>query len=143
MCSIFNESPFKQIPQVITPRVINQLIYFHLSLPMVKGGPTSTTFLLVERIFAIMAINLDKVAKIEPSATDLYVSSLLGPLGLFHRTSLMKTQPVYNGNNLAALQSHLSEPLKLLKDALFTCPPPLQKAINKGFPFSPYLHNCS
>lgn len=44
----------------------------------------------------------------------------------------MMMQPVYDGKNLALLQSHLSQPLSLLKKGLFQCPAHLEKTINNS-----------
>lgn len=94
------------------------------------SGPTSTTFTLAAMILGIVANNLDKAIMNGASIPDLSIDSLFGDVRFVQRASLMRTQPVFNGSNLATLQSHLSEPLKLLKSAFFQYPPNMMKEVD-------------
>ncbi len=82
---------------------------------MVQGRPTSTTFLMAERIMAIIAHNLKR--EMQTTSPNLEIDHLLGPLGLYQRTSLLKQQPIFTGDNLASLQAHLTEPIQTLRNA--------------------------
>jgi len=99
---------------------------------MVKTGPTSATFMIVARIFAIIATNLNSLYKQGVSqAEEINIDSLFSPLQLFQRESLMKLQPSYTGSNLRDLQSNLTRPLLLLKDAFFSGYSELQHFIDE------------
>jgi hypothetical protein len=103
---------------------------------MVKAGPTSTIFMLVARILASIATNLTALHQANPAQQELEFDPLFGPLQLFQRESLMKLQPSYDGSNLSLLQSNLTQPSLLLKDAFFSGYPSLQAFIDKGL----FLH---
>ena len=51
------------------------------------------------------------------SLQDL-LHEIYGDLRFFMRGSLMKQQPIYNGNNLKDLQSNLTPPLQFLKQGM-------------------------
>eukprot|EP00026_Physarum_polycephalum_P008497 Phypoly_transcript_08585.p1 GENE.Phypoly_transcript_08585~~Phypoly_transcript_08585.p1 ORF type:complete len:482 (+),score=27.99 Phypoly_transcript_08585:45-1490(+) len=104
----------------VSPSKTEHPLNVYKNLPMVKEGPTSTTFMLVARILAFIATNLATLHQSNPVLQGLEMDSLFGPLQLFQRESLMKLQPSYDGSNLALLHSHLSQPLHLLKDAFFS-----------------------
>lgn len=84
---------------------------------MVQSGPTSTAFLLAERILAIVATNMEKSPHDHPITN---IETLLGSLGLFQRHSLLLMQPGINPKDLPQLQSHFEQPLQLLEKAFFS-----------------------